>query len=95
MIERHITFQVNPEKFSDFEQFFVEEYRPAMRKSTGFLNVDLLREAEHPERYQMVLRFTDADTAAGWRNSEVHQALQPKLKSLHLGMEIIAYQVVA
>ena len=95
MIERHITFNVLPDKSSEFERFMTSEYTPAMAKAPGFIKVSLLRETEHPERYQMVLRFTDLDAAAGWRNSEVHQALQPTLKSLHSGMDIVVYQVVA
>jgi quinol monooxygenase YgiN len=94
MIERHITFSVIPEKTGEFEQFFADEYRPAKSKSAGFVKVDLLCEAEHPERYHMIQRFTDADAATGWRISEAHVALQPKLKTLHTGMEIIAYRVV-
>lgn len=95
MIERHITFNVLPDKTSEFERFMTTEYTHAMAKSTGFIQMSLLREAEHPEHYQMVLRFTNAEAAAGWRNSQVHQALQPRLKSLHTGMDIIVYQVVA
>ena len=95
MIERHITFSVYPDKAMEFEHFFADEYRPAMAKSRGFVSVELLREAEHPSRYQMVLRFEDADSAAGWRTSLEHQALQPGLDALHSGNEILAYEVVA
>ena len=30
MIERHITFNVHPDRTTDFERFFAERYRPAM-----------------------------------------------------------------
>lgn len=94
MIERHITFNVHPDKTGVFEQFFADEYRPTMAKSPGFVKVELLREAESLTRYQMVLRFEDADSAAGWRTSEVHQALQPALKALYADNEIQGYEVI-
>ena len=94
MIERHITFNVHADRTGEFERFFADEYRPAMAESPGFVKADLLREADQPTRYQMVLRFADGDSAAGWRTSAVHQALQPALLALYADNEIVAYQVV-
>ena len=94
MIERHITFNVHPDQTAAFERSYADEYRPAMAKSPGFVSSELLREVDSPVRYQMVLRFEDPDSAAGWRTSEVHQALQPALLELHGGMEVQAYEVV-
>jgi quinol monooxygenase YgiN len=95
MIERHITFNVHPDKSQEFERFMGAEYAPAMRQSAGFIKLDLLREAEQPLRYQMVFRFRDAESAAGWRTSPVHQALQPALAALFSTNEIVGYIVVA
>jgi heme-degrading monooxygenase HmoA len=95
MIERHITFNVHADKTGEFEQFFADEYGPAIARSPGFVRVELLREAESLTRYQMVLRWQDPDSAVGWRTSEVHQALQPALGSLVIDNEIQAYEVVA
>jgi heme-degrading monooxygenase HmoA len=61
----------------------------------GCIECGLLRETEHPERYQMVFRWESAEGAVAWRTSPVHQALQPALNELHEGMEIIAYARVA
>ncbi len=94
MIERHITFNVRPDRTAAFEAFIAGEYGPAMAKAPGFVRIELLREAESPTRYQMVLRFADADSSAGWRTSPVHQALQPALVALHDGAEIQAYEVI-
>lgn len=94
MIERHITFNVHPGKSTDFERFFADEYRPAMSKSPGFMRLELLREAEDQTRYQMMLRFQDAQTAAGWRTSPVHVALQPALTALFSTNEIQGYEVI-
>lgn len=94
MIERHITFNVHADRTAEFEQFFANEYRPTMAKSPGFVKVELLREAESTTRYQMVLRFEDADSAAGWRTSAVHQALQPALLALYADNEIQGYEVI-
>ena len=94
MIERHITFNVHPGKNTDFERFFADRYRPAMSESPGFVRVELLREAEDQTRYHMMLRFQDAETAAGWRTSPVHQALQPALAALFSTNEIQGYDVV-
>jgi antibiotic biosynthesis monooxygenase (ABM) superfamily enzyme len=95
MIERHITFDVHPDMTAAFERFYVDEYRPAMTRSPGYVKSDLLRETDSATRYQMILRFEDADSAAAWRTSEVHQALQPALVALHQGMEVQGYVVVA
>ena len=94
MIERHVTFNVHPDKTSDFEQFFADQYGPTMARSPGFVKIELLREAESLTRYQMVLRFEDADGAVGWRMSEVHQALQPALTALYDDNEIQGYEVI-
>ena len=94
MIERHITFNVHPDKTTEFERFFADDYRPTMAKSPGFVKVELLREADSPTRYQMVLRFEDAESAAGWRTSAVHQALQPALLALYADNEIRVYDVI-
>jgi hypothetical protein len=42
----------------------------------------------------MVFRFVDAESAAGWRTSQVHVALQPALKELNTDMQIQGYEVV-
>ncbi len=94
MIERHITYNVRADRTADFERFFESEYAPAMRQSPGFVRLDLLREADEPTRYQMVMRWENGDAAVGWRTSDVHQGLQPGLNELHSGMEIVAYDVV-
>jgi len=94
MIERHVTFTVQPGKTADFERFFADRYRPAMSASPGFVRLELLREADDQTRYQMLLRFQDAETAAGWRTSPAHQALQPALAALVSTSEIQAYVVI-
>ena len=95
MIERHITFTVHPDQAAAFERFFTDEYRPPVLRMPGSIECSLLREAEHPERYQMVFRWEEAEQAVAWRVSEVHQALQPALNALHSGMDIVAYTRVA
>ncbi len=95
MIERHITFNVHPDRTADFERFFTETYRPAMSRARGFVRVELIREGENATRYQLMLRFEDAETAAEWRTCAEHQALQPELTSLYSTNEIAGYEVVA
>ncbi len=95
MIERHVTFQVPAANAAAFERFFNETYKPEMAKAPGYVRVELLREIEAPTRFQMALRFTDPESAAGWRTSPVHQALQPELNALHEGMDVIGYDVIA
>jgi heme-degrading monooxygenase HmoA len=95
VIERHITFTVHPERTSDFERFFADQYRPAMARSPGFVRVELLREADQAARYQMVLRFEDAEASLGWRTSPVHQGLQPALAALVADSEVQGYDVMA
>jgi len=94
MIERHITFNVHPDGTAAFEQLFADEYAPTMAKAPGFVKVELLREADSPTRYQMVLRFDDAASAVAWRTSDVHQALQPALQALYTDNEIQGYEVI-
>ncbi len=67
MIERHVTFNVLPDKCAEFERFFSEEYRPAMSAMPGFVRVELLHQTDAPMQYQMVIRFESAETASGWR----------------------------
>jgi len=95
MIERHVTFNVYPDKTSEFEKLFVEEYRPAMSSMPGFIRVDLLREQNEPSRYQMVIRFDTAESAAAWRNSAAHQALKQKIQNLYQDSTLQVYEVIA
>jgi antibiotic biosynthesis monooxygenase (ABM) superfamily enzyme len=95
MIERHVTFNVYPDKGREFERLFVEEYRPAMAGMPGFVRVDLLCQIEQESEYQMIIRFESADTAAGWRNSAAHKALQPKIKALYSESKLQVYDVIA
>jgi heme-degrading monooxygenase HmoA len=95
MIERHITFDVHPDRTADFERFFVGDYRPPVLVMPGLIECTLLREADSPTRYQMVFRWETAENAVAWRVSEIHQALQPALNELHGGMQITAYTRVA
>jgi heme-degrading monooxygenase HmoA len=95
MIERHVTFNVLPEKTKEFEELFTNEYQPAMAAMPGFVKVDLLCEQEDPTQYQMVIRFESLETAAGWRTSDAHIALKPKIKALYEGSKLRVYDVIA
>ncbi len=94
MIERHVTFNVHPERAAAFERLFAETYRPTMAQSAGFVKVELLREMDAPTRYQMVSRFIDSGSNDGWRDSDAHQALQPAMKALYADYELQVYEVV-
>jgi heme-degrading monooxygenase HmoA len=94
MIERHITFNVHPDKTDALERLFADTYGPTMAMSPGFVKVELLREVAEPNRYQMVTRFEDADKAAGWATSEAHRALQPAMKALYADYELVVYEVI-
>jgi heme-degrading monooxygenase HmoA len=95
MIERHVMFNVLPGREQDFEELFTAEYRPAMAGMPGYVKLELLVEQEDPTQYQMVIRFESLETAAGWRNSDVHQALKPKIKALYDGSKLQVYDVIA
>jgi len=95
MIERHVTFNVFPDKTNQFEDLFTAEYRPAMATMPGFVKVELLREQDDPTQYQMVIRFESLETAAAWRESAAHQALKPKIKPLYDGSSLQVYDVIA
>ena len=95
MIERHVTFHVHPDQGPDFETFFITQYRPAMSTMRGFQRVELLREADQPNRYEMIIRFDSAEAAAEWRNSSAHQALQPLFKALYSESKLQVYDVIA
>jgi heme-degrading monooxygenase HmoA len=96
MIERHISVTTLPDRTGAFEAFFAGRYGPTMAKAPGFVAVSLLRELDSPTRYQMVLRWADAESAVGWRTSAAHEALQPALTGLYADAEvqIQAYEVV-
>ena len=95
MIERHVTFNVLPDKTEEFETLFTAEYRPAMAAMPGYVNLELLREQDDPTQYQMIIRFETMKTAAGWRSSDAHQALKPKIKTLYDGTRLEVYDVIA
>ena len=95
MIQRHVTFSVLPEKVADFEKLFVEQYRPAMASMKGFCALELLRRADQPLEYQMVITFESAETAAAWRDSSEHEQLKPRLKALYSGSTLEVFDVIA
>ena len=95
MIERHVTFNVFPEKKEQFEKMFLEYYRPAMAVMPGFVKVDLLCQSDQKSQYQMVIRFESLEAAADWRNSEAHQSLQPELKTLYSDSKLEVYDLIA
>jgi heme-degrading monooxygenase HmoA len=95
MIERHVTFEVYPEKADQFKTLFIEEYRPAMASMPGFVRVELLREQENPLKIQMTIRFESAETASAWRESQVHKSLSPRLKELYKESQLVVFEVLA
>lgn len=95
MIERHVNFEVIEEKSQQFEEFFKEQYRPAMMKSEGFVGVELIQEMEKPSRYQMLIRFENLDQAAAWRNSEAHKVLSPVLKGFYTSSDVTVYKFIS
>jgi len=95
MIERHIPFRIQPGQADAFERFFVDRYRPTMSTHAGYVRAELLRVADDPTQFEMILRWRDAEAATGWRTSETHVALQPALAELASGGEVAVYDVVA
>lgn len=94
IIERHVTFHVLPESVEEFEDFFQQQYRPAMAKTDGFIKAELLKDKESPQDLKMILRFDSPESAAAWRASEAHETLKPHLKSLYDGSELKFYDVL-
>jgi heme-degrading monooxygenase HmoA len=94
-VERHVTFHVSPDKVEEFEQFFQDEYRPAMANTTSFIKAELLKDKENPQDLQMVLRFESSEAAGNWRASDSHAALKPHLKSLYDGSDLKVYEFIA
>ena len=95
MIERHVSFSVLPGQDRRLRELLRRALPAAGLQMPGLIECILLRESDHADHYQMVFRWESADDAAAWRTSAVHQALQPDLAALHIGMEIVAYTQVA
>jgi antibiotic biosynthesis monooxygenase (ABM) superfamily enzyme len=95
MIERHVTFNVIPDKEKEFETLFKEEYSTAMARQSGFVSVTLLKEHEKEAVYQMAIRFQSLETAAAWRDSDDHKALSPKIKALYTESTVQVYKGIA
>ncbi len=95
MIERHVTFDVFPDKAQEFENFFRDRYKPAMSRMAGFVRVELLRLKEDQQKYQMVIRFDSEEEATAWRNSAAHRDLSPNLKSLYSNNLMQIFDVIA
>jgi len=55
VIERHVTFNVLPDRTVDFERFFVEAYRPPVLGMPGLIECTLLRESEVHQGLQPAL----------------------------------------
>lgn len=94
MIERQVTFQVLPGREQTFVEFFFREYRPAMARSSGFVQAELLRDIDNQLKHTMILRFESVEDAAGWRASGEHEALKPTLKSLYEVNELKVFEVI-
>ena len=95
MNERHVSFNVHPDKKAEFERMFLEEYRPAMASMPGFRRVELLCRADAPLQYQMTIRFESAETSAAWRSSPQHERLKPRLKALYSDSDLQVFDVIA
>lgn len=95
MIERHVTFTVFPEKSNQFEMFFIDQYRPAMSKMAGFVDVFLIQEMEHPDLYQMKICFESAEASEEWRASEVHNVLSLIQKTFYNSSTVVIYKRIA
>ena len=96
MIERHITFTVEPRhRRASSSASSPSATGRRWPPRPGYVRVELLREAEDATRYQMVLRFQDLDASVGWRTSPVHQGLQPDLNALVSSSVVQAYEVIA
>ena len=97
MIERHITLH-HPARPGPTRSRRSSPASTVRRwpRPPGFVAVNLLRELDSPTRYQMVLRWADAESAAGWRTSTAHEALQPALTGMYADpdVRIQAYEVV-
>jgi heme-degrading monooxygenase HmoA len=94
VIERHVVFQVVPDKSKEFEEFFRSEYALAMARQPGFCGAELLRPGEPGDERVMVLRFDSLEAAQAWRESAEHKRLSPKLKSLYRNSEVRVFEVV-
>lgn len=94
IIERHVTIHLLPGSDEEFEQFFKQQYRPAIAKTDGFIKTELLNDTENPQDLKMVLRFDFPESAAAWRISEAHEVLKSHLKSLYGLVNLKVYNVL-
>ena len=94
MIERHVTFRLQPGKADEFVSFFGSAYAPAMARQEGFFGAALLR-PDDPDTLVMVLRFVSTDAAQAWRECPAHRELSPALKALYQSSEVRVHEVLA
>jgi heme-degrading monooxygenase HmoA len=94
VIERHVTFHVKEGHEQAFAVFFRDHYRPAMAKMPGFVRASLLRSQDEPAEQLMVLGFAHAEAAAKWRQSDLHEELKPRLKSMYEKSELCVFHVI-
>lgn len=94
MIERHVTFHVKEGYEQAFAVFFRDQYRPAMAKMPGFVRAALLRSQEKPSQQLMVIGFAHAEAASEWRQSDLHEELKPRLKSMYEKSELCVFDVI-
>jgi heme-degrading monooxygenase HmoA len=94
MIERHVALDLVEGNQDSFERFLRERYFPAMSAQPGFISVSVLRELEVPNRYTLVIRFTDSASAASWRENAAHKDLSPIFKSFYSQSSLTVYEVI-
>jgi heme-degrading monooxygenase HmoA len=94
VIERHVTFRLQPGRADEFASFFGSAYAPAMARQDGFLSAALLRPGD-ADTLVMVLRFASTEAAQAWRDSAAHKELSPALKALYQSSEVRVHEVLA
>lgn len=95
MIERHVTFHLQPGQADAFDAFFRGSYGPALARQAGFFGAELLQPQGESETLVLVLRFSGMEAAQAWRESTEHRALSPTLKSMVETSDVRVHDVLA
>jgi len=84
MIVLHVDLWVKPGAALALEKTYRGDFRPAISKQRGFMDVALLRGAAERNEYRLVIIFREEKLRQQWVATSLHQQVWSKME-MHLG----------
>ncbi len=105
MAKLQMFFEVEPDKFEDFEKNYIDVYIPALRKQIGYMGSKLLRrfpddfskKIGSPDtkfNFEMELMFDTEEHRQMWTKTAEHDYAWPKTAALSKSYQWLGYDIV-